>query len=116
MMRRLRLIVAACVCLSLAWLAGASVTAVAAAGTVVSGTVSGSDQGPLKGASIVLEGSGKRETVTDADGRFTFSDVPAGQYRFKAMAEGYLPIDQPMQVGTASISVEIVLLKLPGIP
>ena len=88
----------------------------AAAGTVVSGTVSGSDQGPLKGASITLTGSSARETMTDADGRFTFADVPAGQYRFRALAEGYLSADQSMQVGTASISVDVVLLKLPGVP
>lgn len=99
--------------------AGLSVAAhplAGAAGTVVSGTVSGSDQGPLKGAAISLEGSSRRDTVTDADGRFTFADVPAGQYRFRALAEGYLPADQTMQVGTASISVDVVLLKLPGVP
>jgi hypothetical protein len=97
-----------------AWSGGGR--AIAAEGTVVSGTVSGSDQGFLKGASVVLEGARRRETVTDADGRFTFADVSAGQYRVKVTADAYLPIDQPMQVGTASISVDIVLLRLPGIP
>lgn len=88
----------------------------AAAGTVVSGTISGNDQGFLKGVSVRLEGSTTRDTVTDADGRFTFTDVAPGQYRFKAAAEGYLPVDQPMQVGTASVSVDLDMLKLPGVP
>ncbi|MFN7981935.1 MAG: carboxypeptidase-like regulatory domain-containing protein [Vicinamibacterales bacterium] len=113
---RRRFIVSVVACLALAGLGAGVISLAAAAGTVVSGTVSGSDQGPLKGASISLDGSGKRETVTDADGRFTFADVPAGQYRFRALAEGYLPADQTMQVGTASISVDVVLLKLPGVP
>lgn len=114
--RRTSFVMAVLACLALAGLSAGVISLAAAAGTVVSGTVSGSDQGPLKGASISLEGSAKRETVTDADGRFTFADVPAGQYRFRALAEGYLPADQTMQVGTASISVDVVLLKLPGVP
>jgi hypothetical protein len=88
----------------------------AAAGTVVSGTVSGSDQGFLTGATVTLEGPQRRDTQTDADGRFTFTDVARGRYRIRVAAEKYLPLEQPMDVGDASISVDIVLLRLPGIP
>ena len=86
-----------------------------AAGTTVSGTVSGSDQGFLTGASVVIEGPQRRTTQTDADGRFTFSDVPRGRYKITVSADGYLPIDRPMDVGDASVSVDIVLLHLPGL-
>lgn len=86
-----------------------------AAGTIVSGTVSGSDQGFLTGARVVVDGSVRREATTDADGRFTFTDVPTGRYRLVATAEGYLPLDRPMDVGTASVSVDILLLRLPGL-
>lgn len=88
----------------------------AAAGTVVSGTVSGSDEGFLTGATVTLEGPQRRETQTDADGRFTFTDVARGRYRVRVTADKYLPLEQPMEVGDASISVDIVLLRLPGVP
>lgn len=87
-----------------------------AAGATVSGTVSGSDQGFLSGASVVIEVTPRRETRTDADGRFTLTDVPSGTHRFLVSAEGYLPLDRTIDVGSASISVDIVLLKLPGVP
>lgn len=116
MLVRVSLLLALTSSLVAACLAVATAAPAAAAGTVVSGTVSGSDRGPLTGASITLGGSSTRKTVTDADGRFTFADVTPGQYRFTAVAEGYLPADQSMQVGTASISVDVVLLKLPGVP
>jgi hypothetical protein len=86
-----------------------------AAGTTVSGTVSGSDQGFLTGASVVIEGPQSRTARTDADGRFTFADVQRGRYKITASADGYLPIDRPMEVGDASVSVDIVLLRLPGL-
>jgi hypothetical protein len=85
------------------------------AGTVVSGTVSGSDQGFLTGASVVIDGPEHRDTRTDADGRFTFAGVPRGRFRIVISAEGYMPLDRPLEVGDASVSVDIVLLRLPGV-
>jgi carboxypeptidase family protein len=87
-----------------------------AAGTVVSGTVSGTDQGFLTGASIVIEGPVRRSARSDADGRFTFTDVPSGQYRIEVTADGYLPLERPLEVHTASVSVDIVLLRIPSVP
>ena len=89
--------------------------ATAPAGVVVSGTVSGSDQGFLTGALVVLDGAQRQETHTDADGRFTFVDVPRGKHRFVASADGYLPMDRPMDVGDVSVSLDVVLLRLPGL-
>jgi hypothetical protein len=88
----------------------------AAAGTVVSGTVSGGDRGFLSGAAVVLKGERQRETHTDADGRFTFVEVARGRYEISVTAEGYLPLDRPMDVGDASVSVDIVLLRIPVVP
>jgi hypothetical protein len=95
---------------------GAAAAAGAAAGTVVSGTVSGSDAGFLPGATVTLEGPQHRDTHTDADGRFTFTDVARGRYQITAEAEKYLPIERSMEVGDASVSLDIVLLRLPGVP
>ena len=89
--------------------------AAAAAGVVVSGTISGSDQGFLTGALVVLDGPARRETHSDADGRFTFVDVSRGRHRFVASADGYLPMDRPMDVGDVSVSLDVVLLRLPGL-
>lgn len=97
-----------------AWLAGWTAP-VAAAGVTFSGTVSGNDQGFLKGAMVSIEGPVKKEATTDADGRFSIVGVEAGKYQVQVMADGYLPVNQPMQVGTASVSVDILLLKLAGL-
>lgn len=86
------------------------------ASATVSGTVSGSDQGFLSGATVVIEASPRRQARTDVDGRFTLTDVPSGTHRFLVSAEGYLPLDRTIDVGSASISVDIMLLKLPGVP
>jgi iron complex outermembrane recepter protein len=108
-MKALRIVVASCAAL----LSAATLSAFAA-GTVISGTVSGSDQGFLTGASVVVD-DGARKTMTDADGRFSFTDVPKGRHRLEVTAEGYLPLDRPLDVGDASISIDIMLLKLPGL-
>lgn len=85
------------------------------AGVTFSGTVSGNDQGFLKGALVSIKGPVVKETTTDADGRFSMTGVEKGQYTVQVMADGYLPVNQPMQVGTASVSVDILLLKLAGL-
>lgn len=86
-----------------------------AAGVTFSGTVSGNDQGFLKGARVAIDGPVKKDATTDADGRFSIVDVAPGKYQVRVVADGYLPVDQPMQVGTASVSVDILLLKLAGL-
>jgi len=88
----------------------------AAAGVVVSGTVSGTDVGFLTGASVAIDGAVKRSVKTDADGRFTFNDVPSGQYRILVSADGYLPLDRPLDVHNASVSIDVVLLRIPSVP
>lgn len=85
------------------------------AGVVFSGTVSGNDQGFLPGASVVIDGPVHRETKTDADGRFTITEVPSGRYQLKVSADGYLGMERPMEVGTAAVSLDVQLLRLAGL-
>jgi hypothetical protein len=94
---------------------GSSPSGTAAAGVTVSGTVSGSDQGFLTAASVALDGPEQRRTKTDADGRFTFADVPKGRYQLAVSADGYLGMERAMEVGDAAVSMDIVLLRLPGL-
>lgn len=87
----------------------------ALAGAVVSGTVSGSDRDIVPGASVVIDGPEHREARTDADGRFTFTNVPRGRYRLVATDQPYLPLDRNLDVDDASVTVDIALLRLPGL-
>lgn len=95
--------------------AGTTFVARAAAGQTVSGTVSGSDSGFLTGARVTLEGKTRHEATTDADGRFTLTSVPSGTYALKVMAPGHVPMENRMEVGDVSVSVDIVLLHIPGL-
>jgi hypothetical protein len=88
----------------------------AAAATTVTGTVAGTDQGFLAGASIAIDGPTRLVATSDADGRFTFAGVEPGRYQLRASADGYLPLERPLDVGTASVSIDIVLLRIPSVP
>jgi hypothetical protein len=91
-------------------------SAAIAASANVSGTVSGTDQGFLTGARVVIDGSPRRETRTDADGRFTFTDVATGRYKLQVTADGYVPLEGNLDVGDAAVSVDIMLLRIPPLP
>jgi hypothetical protein len=95
--------------------ARASTWSPVAAGVAVSGTVSGSDQGFLTGASVVIDGATRHSASTDADGRFAFTGVAKGRYRIAVSADGYLSIERPLDVGDAPVSMDVVLLRLPGL-
>jgi len=121
-MTRLRSILALALLLCLAVAAGAAASSGsttfavrAAAGQTVSGTVSGSDSGFLTGARVTLEGKTRHQATTDADGRFTLTSVPSGAYALTVMAPGHVPMENRMEVGDTSVSVDIVLLHIPGL-
>ena len=54
----------------------------------ISGTVTAEDGGPLSGASVSIGGT-DLGTLSDAEGRFTISNVPAGQYTVQGRMIGY---------------------------
>jgi hypothetical protein len=68
---------------------------------IPSGAISGSlisDEGdPIAGATVTVAETDLSDT-TDADGSYTVSDVPAGEYIVEATAEGYQPEAIPVTV------------------
>lgn len=61
------------------------------------GTVRNASGQPIRGARLVLWGSG-REDSTNASGQFALQSLPAGTYTMEARAIGYLPVRQPVDV------------------
>jgi hypothetical protein len=62
----------------------------------VTGVVTAADTGrPVDAATLLLtlDGSRPRSVVTDADGAFTFTDLPAGRYHLAAEKAGYLKVE-----------------------
>ena len=53
----------------------------------------------LPGVEVTLDGPARRETITDADGRFRFEDLPGGRYELRANLEGFSPQHRVLHVG-----------------
>ncbi|ALI99672.1 TonB-dependent receptor [Rufibacter tibetensis] len=74
--------------------------------------VDAATQSPLTGSTVRLT-SGNRATLTDASGRFAFSNLPAGDYTLQVSYLGYasgtqsvtLPIAQPLEISLTRTSV-----------
>jgi hypothetical protein len=73
---------------------------------------------------VPLTGGGNASTTTEADGRFYFSNIPAGTYRLYARRDGYWPaefgqrwVDGPGQVLTIGAGLQlrdVPLVMTPG--
>ena len=76
----------------------------------VQGVVRNAAGAPLAGA-VVTVATSARSVETGADGRFQVA-LPAGPYSLKITRAGYIDAEQPIEVGTSPVSVEIVLTPL----
>ncbi len=65
----------------------------------------GEDGQPLQGVHVVLERSGRliAGSVTDKDGFYAVSRLPAGQYTVRATFIGYEPYEASLQLGAGEI-------------
>jgi hypothetical protein len=63
----------------------------------VSGTIRGA-QGPLPDARVELEGPGRYNTRTDAEGVYRFLEVERGEYMLRASSPGYASAEQSLTI------------------
>ncbi|MEZ5283919.1 MAG: TonB-dependent copper receptor [Vicinamibacterales bacterium] len=79
----------------------------------MSGTVSDSTGGVLRGARVearAVDGVLVRQTTTDEAGRYTFENLPAGRYAVSAMLSGFEPAAQlAVAAPLTSMTVDLVL-------
>jgi TonB-linked SusC/RagA family outer membrane protein len=88
---------------------GAPSLAAQGTGTIRGSVVESSNRQPLSGAGVVIVGT-ERRTVTNANGEFTITEVPAGRVRLRASQLGHTPAEASATVaGGATARVDFAL-------
>jgi len=94
--------------LALLWLAAPS-SAFAQAGTTLAGVVTQVENGqPMAGALVVIDEL-RRETRTGADGTYSFTGVPPGEYHVGVRAEGYTTRRTEVVVGSSPATLDLAV-------
>jgi len=79
----------------------------------ISGTVSDERGGPLPGAMVSVQGATMAMTVSDAQGRFSLSRLPAGEYVLRAHLSGFAASRREIvRVGSTPASLRLQLQRL----
>jgi len=77
----------------------------------ISGVVKDSNGGVLVGARVEIQPTGKY-AVTDDQGQFRISDVPAGQYTVTVSYVGFAPFSTSMTVSAGQVATTDISLKV----
>ncbi|MET4084139.1 hypothetical protein ABIB40_004113 [Pedobacter sp. UYP30] len=85
-----------------------SANALAQEAYTISGIVINKKQEPIKNATVFISGS-KKITATDANGRFTFDGMTAGNYQISTKMLGYDAPAQAITIHDRSVSITISL-------
>jgi len=83
-------------------------TSLIMAQTTISGKVVDSNNGPLSGVNIVLEGTSKG-SISDFDGNYTISGVENGSYTLTASSLGYSNFSSRVELDGSNVVVNIQL-------
>lgn len=83
-------------------------TSLIMAQTTISGKVVDSNNGPLSGVNIVLEGTSKG-SISDFDGNYTISGVENGSYTLTASSLGYSNFSSNVELDGSNVVVNIQL-------
>jgi len=88
-------------------IAFSDVPASAQAGVTVSGTVEDQSRAVIRGGKITLADKSTghaRQTTSDGEGRFTFANVPPGEYALQSEAEGFKRFETVLSVHSQAIT------------
>jgi len=88
-------------------IAFSDVPASAQAGVTVSGTVEDQSRAVIRGGKITLADKSTghaRQTTSDGEGRFTFANVPPGEYVLQSEAEGFKRFETVLSVHNQAIT------------
>lgn len=77
----------------------------------ISGTVR-DEKETIPGAAIYLSGT-KISTITNTDGKFTISKLPAGNYDVLVQVVGYLPYSKSVIISDKSVNMDVLLTSNP---
>jgi outer membrane cobalamin receptor len=85
---------------------------------VVNGVVQDPQQHPVPQADVTVRAAlsaWKAQTRTDADGRFSFTEVPAGDYVVTIVKPGFQTVEQRLEVRSGSVTALTTALPLGAI-
>ena len=83
-------------------------TSLMLAQTTISGKVVDSNETPLSGVNIVLEGTSKG-SISDFDGNYTIAGVENGSYTLKATSVGFASFSTSLNAEGSTIVINIQL-------
>src|SRR5689334_22608153 len=87
-----------------------AVTTISYAQSIVSGSVTSTDNTPSAGATIKLKGTGKG-TVTDSTGNFAITAPVKGKYLLQVSSVGYKTSNTELLLNDSSININIILTR-----
>lgn len=86
-----------------------------AAGTITGRVVVAGSAVPVAGAKVLLAES-SQEAATGAHGEFTLNDVPDGAHTVIVLRDGYVPVSEPVHVGSGdTVRLEVALPFAPRV-